>query len=90
MQGPRPARWRKIPAGRAVFNAAAELCRVKHPAESYHNGDSACGECHSIMAWTINNPANKRRAIGWGTWVLENLDTYGRLPTGLDGKRYML
>ncbi len=79
MKGPRRPYWRRIKAGRAVFNAAAELCRVLHPTD-YHTGDMACGVCYERIARTINNPSGKGRVSKWGTYVINNIDIYGRMP----------
>ncbi len=57
-----PKRW--LRAGRATFNAAAELCAVLHPdalGQKVSTGNSACGLCYQHMKACINNPVGKKR-----------------------------
>lgn len=64
----RPRRF--LRAGRAVFNASAELCSAVHP-NDLHNGDSACGLCYDHIVATINNPVNRGREVnGFHRWRL--------------------
>lgn len=67
---PKRPRFSGIKAGRAIFNAASELCKRVHPA-SYHNGNSCCGICYEVIAFTINNPVKKGRVDWWSDFVQE-------------------
>jgi hypothetical protein len=67
----RPRRW--LRAGRAVFNAAAELCAARPVGHCSpvmpKTGDTCCGECYEHIVATINNPVNKRRDTSqWNRW----------------------
>lgn len=68
--GVRRAHRRKIRAGRAVFNAAAEMCRRVHPSD-LHRGNMCCGVCFEIMAFTLDNPSNGKRVDWWSDFVAE-------------------
>lgn len=67
---PRRPRSGRIKVGRAVFNAAAELCKRVHP-QSFHDGNASCGACYEVMAFTINNPVKKGRVEWWSDFVQE-------------------